>query len=387
MPTSFWRRRVVGLVLMVFGCPGVLQASEIPYFARKYGVDCRTCHVQPPKLNAFGESFRLRGYRMPGLEARRTIPLAIWASGRSDAFHDEAEVREAVRAYVNKLEVISGGQLVVPWLTYFVEWRPVSFETQRRDGMVQLRDRSGRFEDIFVTASAGNLAVTLGQYRQIEQVDVSLRLGLSEPLPLSAGLAGSGGGSSRERALRSFSPAGRSPAARVGWQQPLGGGWSWTTMGTVPVPGEFSIPLTRDARVEASNEVEWRAKGVVLESFLQRGLDSYGGHAFYDHGERYLVQAVTSGRRSRFYWTGVGGLERLAGMSRGRWSAEGTYAPSHFVAVGGRVENRAGDGQPAALLPYVRLHLPGTQYTVYVSVEQRVQSDRNATLVELGTVF
>jgi hypothetical protein len=41
-------------------------ALAVPAFARKYQTSCQTCHIVFPKLNAFGEAFRLRGYRMPG---------------------------------------------------------------------------------------------------------------------------------------------------------------------------------------------------------------------------------------------------------------------------------------------------------------------------------
>src|SRR5512142_2575169 len=41
------------------------RADAIPAFARKYQTSCQTCHIVFPKLNAFGEAFRLRGYHMP----------------------------------------------------------------------------------------------------------------------------------------------------------------------------------------------------------------------------------------------------------------------------------------------------------------------------------
>ena len=41
------------------------RAFAIPPFARKYETSCMTCHVAPPKLNAFGRAFKNRGYRMP----------------------------------------------------------------------------------------------------------------------------------------------------------------------------------------------------------------------------------------------------------------------------------------------------------------------------------
>jgi hypothetical protein len=41
-------------------------ADAVPAFARKYQTSCQTCHIVFPKLNSFGEAFRLRGYRLPG---------------------------------------------------------------------------------------------------------------------------------------------------------------------------------------------------------------------------------------------------------------------------------------------------------------------------------
>jgi hypothetical protein len=40
------------------------RAAAIPAFARRYETACTTCHVVPPKLNAFGVAFRNSGYRI-----------------------------------------------------------------------------------------------------------------------------------------------------------------------------------------------------------------------------------------------------------------------------------------------------------------------------------
>jgi hypothetical protein len=50
--------------LVVLALPRLAMA--IPAYARKYQASWQTCHVAYPKLNSFGEAFRLRGYRMPG---------------------------------------------------------------------------------------------------------------------------------------------------------------------------------------------------------------------------------------------------------------------------------------------------------------------------------
>ena len=58
----FVRTVVIAIALMATAS----TAHAVPAFARKYQTSCQTCHAVFPKLNAFGEAFRLRGYRMPG---------------------------------------------------------------------------------------------------------------------------------------------------------------------------------------------------------------------------------------------------------------------------------------------------------------------------------
>ncbi|HUG40201.1 MAG TPA: hypothetical protein VMM12_06945 [Longimicrobiales bacterium] len=360
------------------------DVRAIPYFARLYGVSCSQCHVSPPKLNEFGEAFVAAGYDSPGLEeAGRTWPLAVWASGRMESLPAADPLAGDVVSYVNRIELISGGRVLAPWLSYFVEWRALSLES-RPDGTE--RDRSGRFEDLFVTAGGDAFDVTLGQFRMLQQVDVSRRIGLSEPLVYAASLPGDGDGSARERSLRAFSPAGRSPAVRAALKRPAMGG-TWTTSVVLPVPGELSIPLTDEARTEASNEVMGELKGVFLESFVRRGLASAGVHAFYDDADRYLVSGLVTGARDAGHWGAALGLDRVADVTRGRWSAEAEYFPRTFLALGGRIEDRAGDGASAAFLPYVNIHFPGTRFTIRFTLEQRFQRDRGATLFELGALF
>jgi hypothetical protein len=51
-----------GLVVFL----GARPAAAVPAFSRKYQTSCQTCHSIFPKLNPFGEAFRLNGYHLPG---------------------------------------------------------------------------------------------------------------------------------------------------------------------------------------------------------------------------------------------------------------------------------------------------------------------------------
>lgn len=64
--TSIFGLRVplFGVALLILG--SALPARAVPVFARKYQTSCQTCHTIFPKLNPFGEAFRLNGYRLPG---------------------------------------------------------------------------------------------------------------------------------------------------------------------------------------------------------------------------------------------------------------------------------------------------------------------------------
>lgn len=57
----------LGLVLLL-GAILPAPVDAIPAFARKYKTSCMTCHVAYPKLNAFGEAYRLNGYQIPESE-------------------------------------------------------------------------------------------------------------------------------------------------------------------------------------------------------------------------------------------------------------------------------------------------------------------------------
>jgi hypothetical protein len=66
MPSTIRLARRLAISAALLAVLGSFRpASAVPVFARKYQTSCQTCHIVFPKLNAFGEAFRLNGYRMP----------------------------------------------------------------------------------------------------------------------------------------------------------------------------------------------------------------------------------------------------------------------------------------------------------------------------------
>jgi hypothetical protein len=52
-------------------------AQAIPIFAQRYNLSCETCHSVIPELNAFGNAFRNRGYRLDGAPKHGTTIAAL----------------------------------------------------------------------------------------------------------------------------------------------------------------------------------------------------------------------------------------------------------------------------------------------------------------------
>ena len=79
--TSLFRLLCIHLTVGFMFVVAVPSANAVPVFARKYQTSCQTCHIVFPKLNAFGEAFRLRGYRLPGEteEAIKEKPVSLGA--------------------------------------------------------------------------------------------------------------------------------------------------------------------------------------------------------------------------------------------------------------------------------------------------------------------
>lgn len=339
---------------------------------------CISCHAHVPKLNAFGEKFLSNGYQIPGRSEARTVPASVWASGLSQNFPNDAD---RFKSIFNRVELISSGRSDDGRMTYFAEWRVVSHEFLSD---MSVRDRSGRFEDLFATISVGHgLQFQIGQYRALEQIDVSRRLNLAEPIVFSTSLPGESHPDPRIQSLRGFSLSGRSPSIRVSARHT-----GWTYSATVPFPGEFSLPLSDEARTAASFEFEPDPKGVLLEAFFRDGVNSIGIHSFLGRNDRQLV-GVAGQRRWRDLWF-EGGIARaeFEGGKEWRYSIGFDWIPTDQIAAGMRVDQRQIAGQKAMFLPYISWQRPFGDQTAKVVFEGRLQDGRTPRwLLEVGWIF
>lgn len=368
------------LILLIIVSPS--SGYGIPYFARKYEIQCSTCHVIPPKLNQFGKNFREDGYRLPKhFETHDTVPFAVWMTQRGELQHS----KDFEKAFPNRVEIIAAGP-VGERMSYFIEWRAVSLETDSEGNLV---DRSGRFEDLeFEVEITDSVDIGIGQYRILNQIDDSLKLGVSTPVVIGTSIPGKEAGRDRKTELRAFSPAARSPAVRLTHHSFAGVNSADGLFNTVTLvfPGEFSLPVTENARENASFEMGFNPKGVYFESFYRKGLSSVGANLFVDSG-RSTGSILGVYNYGRFFSTMGVGYGRAQGDTSFRFSWENEIVPLSFFSMGARIDHRSDIDDGTAFIPNVNLQWPLTTYTIRLVLEQRVQAGSHATIAELSLVF
>lgn len=83
------RQPLIIIMIILFISPILnTKAEAISAFARKYKTSCATCHIAFPKLNAFGEAFRMNGYKIPEADERyiKEKPVSLGAPGWKEAW-------------------------------------------------------------------------------------------------------------------------------------------------------------------------------------------------------------------------------------------------------------------------------------------------------------
>lgn len=361
----------------------VLPAEAIPYFARKHNQRCSACHALPPLLNEAGMRFAANGYRFrQPAPSSPTWPFALWITERVDV----DEERGRAKGYPSRVELISSDALGA-WLSYFIEWRIVSYSTTATQ---RLSHRNGRFEDAFLMMQApGAWSFAAGQFRMLNQWDVSRRLSLSEPLAFSASVGGPPSPRRRIGSLRAFSLSGRAPAVRATWRagsadSPADG---WFHEFTLPFTGEFSIPLGAEGDRNASFELEGRPKGFVYETYYRKSLSSVGG-ALFVGDERWVANATGTLTLGNHHLLASAGTARFrSGLHDFRLTLGNTWVPSPWFAAGARLDHQSARRLRPALLPHFNFSVPGSRYTFLITVEQRLQKNNLATALEASVVF
>ena len=385
---------LVGLLVSIGALPTASRAT--PQFARQHQVRCATCHLLPPKLNEDGLAFQANGYRLPAhlqnqkddsapLGGFATIPLAVWLTSR---FEDQG-AGKASDLFLPKVELIAGGRVSEEW-SYFIEWRVVSLSLNS-DG--SLKDRSGRFEDLFIQRDLGErYSLKLGQYRTLNQVDVSLRLSPSDPLLFKNSLPTGSHDDPRIDSLSRFSPSSRSPSIGFGFQSIKGDrpGDGLFHHLTVPFIGEFSIPLSSEASETASFELG-EPKGAFFETFYRKGHKSVGAHAFIEDDAWLLTALGTYDWNNLFVTAGLGVDDPGFGDTRQRSSLEVEYVVTGrrnlTAAAGLRVEDVSDDGKRIAYVPYFALATPNTLHTFLLQLQYKDQEGNDSFVVDLSALF
>lgn len=393
LATRFGSLALLVLPLCWLLLPTPSQAT--PQFARQHQLRCTACHALPPGLNEHGRAFQARGYRLPDASASgpaevvpaagfSTLPLAAWVTTR---FEDQG-AQGSSDLLLPKVELISGGTLGPRW-SYFVEWRVVSLSLERDGG---LRDRGGRFEDLFFQWQAGRHAFKLGQYRALNQADVSLRLSPSEPLLSKNDLATSDHRDPRIASLSRFSPSGRSPSLGYAFQSLAGqrAGDGLFHHITIPFLGELSLPLGAEASDTASFELGG-AKGIFAETFYRSGEHSIGVHAFVGDDAWLATALATAGWKKLLVTAGLGIDDSRRGVRRQRLSAAFEYLAKTRdtlrIAAGLRVENVSDDGKRTAVVPYLALSGPNTRHTFLVQLQYRSQQGSDNLVIDFSLLF
>jgi hypothetical protein len=157
---------VAGLLASVAMVLWATTASSIPAFARRYGLSCSACHTAWPELNAFGEEFKLSGYRRwagteltpatpdliigPGLTLPAIPPLAIRGATGFDLQHVSRRAADGSTGSqtgtsfdLNTLELMAGAPLG-PHLSFFLDVSLFETEIESRTGPGEADDTKAR---------------------------------------------------------------------------------------------------------------------------------------------------------------------------------------------------------------------------------------------------
>jgi hypothetical protein len=125
-------RTLAALLFLAIALAGLWPqgANAVPVFARKYGFECTMCHSNIPRLNDFGQLYRMNGYRLPGREnEEKTVlqvqaPIAFRTSAGYNVENYNSDSETDLSAFqLNGLDLLSAGVLARK-MGYFMVYVP-----------------------------------------------------------------------------------------------------------------------------------------------------------------------------------------------------------------------------------------------------------------------
>ena len=151
--------------------------------------------------------------------------------------------------------------------------------------------------------------------------------------------------------------------------------------------------LRNSALQHDDNAPRHQPKGVFLETFYRKGLNSIGMHAFIDD-DRYLLTGLGKLNIDNFFITGGLGVDDTdERSSRLRTSLEleylhrTDYCDTYRPGAGFRVESISHDGREPAYIPYLVLTAPNESWTMLMQIQYRIQEDNDSFVFDLSAIF
>ena len=178
--------RILRWLMLIILLAGWCSPSQaIPAFARKYGFNCGMCHTAWPRLNDFGQKYRMNGYQIPGQENLDKsilevggIPLALrtQAGYTSDSFSPENAEQETNQFQINGLDVLGGGALGYNkgfFLAYLPRIEGGSGVEEQAAEMEQANVVFSRLNSTWLNARAGRFEGAYVPFSQLRSITIS----------------------------------------------------------------------------------------------------------------------------------------------------------------------------------------------------------------------
>ncbi len=311
----------VYIALLVVSVRG---SKATPQFSRETQLPCISCHTHVPRLNKFGQQFHANGFRIPGHEKAKTLPL--WASlaatgirsgGSNSTPIDWADTKIASAGWIGGVD-----------LMYHSEWAPVDHA----------------FSFSAAHPSGDHFSVAVGRLSLISQFDPGHSISLSQPLGLGP-----------------FDPTdGESEFGPLGITSDMLGVRIVGSTGSALPYGEgtslaVSIPFSRVGATDGLESLSSRPRGVFVEAYQRRDINSYGINAFIGKDGQHSQGLVVQHQIRDFYLQGSAARATWNGGETKAYSVGLDWTPRFSTTTGFRVDFQEGTTTYVPYLSYIAM--------------------------------